>query len=514
MESTVVLGGGAGGGRADRPAKNEREASESFTSTRTSLYNSQAEATQPSHIIRGLSSHSVDNAMQHSPPQAESELLVHRDHLEHQPMLPKLVKPLETRICATITDAADKLEHAHDINSLPDHYDHYEQELNNTAVYRRVQNRNDREGAQGNTLLRQAPPIRVAPIDSDRQSTSSQESDGENPYGLILQAEVRDGVVEEVKALFDTGCPDNFIYRATLHKLGNVREHPLPKEQVKPYKSAFQGDDEDTAQLVVPKKFVLFQLWNEQINLHANEVDLRILELGEPGDFQIILGRKFLRKHGKEGLLERVRLANENGSGSIAPGNDSVAHLRRIKTSRTKKQEANNRTRDQEQREEDQRLLTEIRASQTASVLPITQLPPQTYRHHNRPQIAYPYADVDAAQQLFQGSVSPLPNSSARSEDGPYGEETVVPQTAEYSDNEMPSRPADCQSEKTNTWQTQSATTSSAQFTQSSRQSTASSMSTAPSLEFIFTPAEGFASKRCTPQGGHYHTSRNSKENY
>jgi hypothetical protein len=561
IEPMVMLGGG--GGRVDRPKEKKREASspESFTSSSISSSNSQAKAAQPSHDTRGPASHGADIAMQHSsPPPAESKPRVHRDHcdhLEHQLATDVARSPLrrflktqairkllkfrarwQNRFHATIPDVADKPEDARGINVL-------QQELFHSGPYvESAQRENDREG---NTLLRQARPQIVATIESDRQSASSGESGRANKYGLMMKAEVCDGVVEEVRALFDTGSPDNFIYRAKLDKIGKVKEHPIPPKQVRAYQSALDGDDDDTGKAIVPTSFVRLTLGNEQIGLRK-AVDLKILELpGEPGGFQIILGERFIGKHGDEKLLGRVRRANTIAPRFTAPGNDRVAHLRRSKTSKTKslylnilkqineradildaEQEAINEARDQEQREEDQRLHADTHCWETSLTVPIPPtmqfqstsmslahsfyhptVPSYTYGDHIQPQIAYPYAGF-AVQQPFHGNVARLPESSAESQDGPYDGDVTMQQTAEDSVNQMPDHPADWQSHRTDTWGSQSTATSSAQFTQSSRQSTASSMSTAPSLGPVRMPAKGgrFPSGQWTPQGGVHRESR------
>jgi hypothetical protein len=557
MKSTAVLGGGE---RVDRPKEKERGASspESFASSSISSSNSQAKAAQPSHDTHALTSHGADIAMQHSSPQlAESKLHVHRDHLEHRfatdvarsPLrrilktkairkLLKFIARWQNRIHATIPEVADKPEDARGIDIL---LDPFQQELSHSGPY--IESAQKENDCEGNTLLRQVHSQIVATIEPDRQSASSGESGRRSKYGLMMKAKVCDGVVEELRALFDTGSPNNFIYRAKLDKLGKFKEYPLPPKQVKAYQGALDKDDE----VIAPKSFIRLRLWNEQIEL-SDVVDLKILELpGEPGGFQIILGEPFISKHDDEILLGRVRRANSIAPRFTAPEIDLVAHLRRIKTSKTKstylsilkqinkgvdilgaEQESINEARDQEQREEDQRLYTDTHGWETSLTVPIPPtmqlqstgtsiahpfypptIPFCTYGDHIQPQIAYPYTG-SAVQQPSQGSVARLPDSSAESQDGPYCGDATVQQTAEDPANQMPDHPADWQSQRTDTWQSQSTTTSSAQFTQSSRQSTASSMSTAPSLQSVHMPTKGrrFASGKWTPQGGVHRESR------
>lgn len=370
------------------------------------------------------------------------------------------------------------------------------------------------EDARGTDIVpRQARPQSVATIESDRQSSSSGESSRCNKYGLMMTVKGLDEIVKDVRTLFDTGSPNNFIYRATLDKLGKVKEHPLPPKQVKAYKGALHGDDDEC---LAPKSFVRLLIWNEQIKLSV-VVDLKILELqGEPGGFQIILGEKFIGENGDEKLLGSVRLANTVAPSSTTSGNDFVAHLRRIKTSKTKKQEAISEAQDREQREVDRRIYTDTHGWETSlnvSIPPTMQLqsistlyPPiqsTAYGDHIQPQIASPFAR-SVVQQQFQGSAAQLPNASAKKQNNPYYKSATVQQTAEHSLNQMPSHPADWQSQKTDTWQSHSTTASSAQYTQSSRQSTASSMSTAPSVESARLPVKGvrFASGRWRIPGG------------
>ena len=327
-----------------------------------------------------------------------------------------------------------------------------------------------------------------------------------------MSAKGRDVILKDVRTLFDTGSPNNFIYRATLDKLGKVKEYPLPLKQVKAYIGALHGDDD---KCIAPKSFVRLPIWNDQIKLSV-VVDLKILELqGEPGGFQIILGEKFIGENGDEKLLGSVRLANIVTPSSTASGNDFVAHLRRIKTSKTKsmylnvlkqinkradflgaEQEAISEARDREQREEDRRLYIDTHGWETSlnvSIPPTMQLqsistlypsPIQftAYGDHIQPQIASPFARP-VVQQQFQGSAAQLPNASAKNQNNPYYKRATVQQ--------MPDHPADWQSQKTDTWQSHSTNASSAQYTQSSRQSTASSMSTAPSVESARLPAKG-----------------------
>lgn len=359
------------------------------------------------------------------------------------------------------------------------------------------------EDAQGTDfLLRHARPQIVATIESDRRSSSSGESSRCNKYGLMMTAEGRDVIVKDVRTLFDTGSPNNFIYRATLDKLGKIKEYPLPPKQVKAYIGALHGDDD---KCITPKSFVRLPIWNDQIKLSV-VVDLKILELqGELGGFQIILGEKFIGDNGDEKLLGSVRQANIVAPSSTASGNDFVAHLRRIKTSKAKKQEAISEARDREQREEDRRRYADTHGWETSlnvSIPPTMQLqsistlyssPIQfsAYGYHIEPQIASPFARSVVQQQQFQGSAAQLPNASAKNQNNPYYKSATVQQTAEHSLNQMSDHPADWQSQKTGTWQSHSTTASSAQYTQSSRQSTASSMSTAPSVESARLPAKG-----------------------
>ena len=390
------------------------------------------------------------------------------------------------------------------------------------------------EDARGtNILLPQARPQIVATIESDRQSSSSEESSRCNKYGLMMTVEGLDEIVKDVRTLFDTGSPNNFIYRATLDKLGKVKEYPLPLKQVKAYIGALHGDDDEC---IAPKSYVRLLIWNDQIKLSV-VVDLKILELqGEPGGFQIILGEKFIGENGDEKLLGSVRQANTVAPSSTASGDDFIAHLRRIKTSKTKsmylnvlkqinsradilgaEQEAISQARDLEQREEDRRLYTDTHGWETSlnvSIPPTMQLqsistlyqsPIQfsAYGEHIQPQVASPFARSVVQQQL-QGSAAQLPNASAKNQTNPYYKSATVQQTVEHSLNQMLNHPADWQSQKTDTWQSHSTTASSAQYIQSSRQSTASSMSTAPSVESARLPAKGgrFASGRWRIPGG------------
>jgi hypothetical protein len=532
MESTVVLGGG----RVDRPEEKEREASspESFASSSIPSFNSQAKAVQPPHDTdvparhRGHLEHQLATDVARSPLRRILKTKAIRKLLD-------FIARLQAGFHAPIPDAADKPEDERGIDIFPDPF---QQELSHGDPYiESAQKGNDLEG---NTLLRQALPQILATIESDRQSISSGESSRHNNYWLMMKAEVCEGVVgqpPELRTLYDTGSPGNFIYRDILDGLEKIKEYPLPPKQVKAYQGALDRDDKEKT---VPKSFVRLRLWNEQIEL-GDVVDLRILEASAgSGGFQIILGQPFIAKHGDEGLLGLVRRANSIAP-TFTPEIERVAHLRRIKTSKTKstylnilkqinkradildaEREAINDARDQEQREEDQRLHTETHGWETSLTVPIpptAQLqstsnsiahpfyPPTTpsypYGDHIRPQIAYPYAG-SAVQQAYQGSIAPLPDSSAGCQDGPYYGDATMQPTAESSVNPTPDHPADWQSQRTDTWQSQSTTTSSAQFTRSSRQSTASSMSTAPSLGSVRMPAKGerFAAGRQTPQGG------------
>jgi hypothetical protein len=131
-----------------------------------------------------------------------------------------------------------------------------------------------------------------------------------------------DWAPQEHCTLFDTGSPHNFLFPQGLTKLCKVKVYPLPPGRdgkLKSYESPINPDHK-----IVPKYFVRVIVWNARASLN-HEVDLKIVKLPEnasSGGVDIILGRKFIRKHGGPRLLGRVEEANaEDPRLAMATGN-------------------------------------------------------------------------------------------------------------------------------------------------------------------------------------------------
>jgi hypothetical protein len=178
----------------------------------------------------------------------------------------------------------------------------------------------------------------LCPPDAD----PSEDSEAETTNQFLLMLRVRDlnpcmDWVVELLALFDTGCPHNFIFPLGLAKLGSIKWHPLPPGRdgkLKGYTSPINPDH-----TIVPKYFVRVILWNTRIGL-IDRVDLKIVQLPEGTSTRtdgadIILGRRLFNKHGDPSLLEKVVEANAEDPRLAAINDNSISVLLKSKTSRS-----------------------------------------------------------------------------------------------------------------------------------------------------------------------------------
>jgi hypothetical protein len=137
--------------------------------------------------------------------------------------------------------------------------------------------------------------------------------------------------MEELDTLVDTGAEKSFIFPAGLAKISRVKRHPIPRGKLRAYESPINPD----APPIVPRYFVRLILWNDKVGLN-DTVDLRIFELPEgTSGLHIILGRRFMKKHGDREFLPKVAEASADGSCLAAAPDNSFNALLSGKTSKS-----------------------------------------------------------------------------------------------------------------------------------------------------------------------------------
>jgi hypothetical protein len=320
---------------------------------------------------------------------------------------------------------------------------------------------------------------------------SDSDSEAENEYLLMLRVRDQnpgvDWAPQEHCTLVDTGSPHNFIFPQGLTKLGRVKVHPLPKGrdgQLKSYESPINPDHQ-----IVPRYFIRVIVWNARAGLN-HEVDLKIFELPDDassGGVDIILGRKFIRKHGGHMLLERVKEANAGDPRlAIATGN-SISVLLKSNISKSTYQEIHsqkvnfanigdaeqkliNKREDDRQRNQDRvtsmELYRKFKESSSGSSMGAQPTGTPT--------------GSDTSERSHDASVGSSADSHASVQrpkalpSGPYFGGPPAQQIAQDHSDPWTDYPGEWQSRRSNT-----SNTSSTQFTQLSlnRQSTTSSMS-------------------------------------
>jgi hypothetical protein len=118
-------------------------------------------------------------------------------------------------------------------------------------------------------------------------------------------------------ASLDTQSPSNLLFSEALEELGPVKRHPIPGSEIRSISSPLSGA------IYTPKWFVAVKIWIAAIGLTAT-VRLYIVDSEEAtNDFKIILGWRFIRKHGGGRLLTDLERAFVHGprrtSSAIAP---------------------------------------------------------------------------------------------------------------------------------------------------------------------------------------------------
>ncbi|PVH80027.1 hypothetical protein DL98DRAFT_532460 [Cadophora sp. DSE1049] len=158
----------------------------------------------------------------------------------------------------------------------------------------------------GHTAMGLGTASLFAPVfESDRQSIASTTSGNEpNQYQRTVDLYHDNGIAScysVQSALFDTQSEPNVISQQGLNKIGHVQRHQIPLDQRKSYTSPLSN----SIAIITPTEFIYVKLHSNQFGLHDDKVKLKIME--EASGFDIILGRRFIRKHSKTGsLLARV----------------------------------------------------------------------------------------------------------------------------------------------------------------------------------------------------------------
>jgi hypothetical protein len=155
------------------------------------------------------------------------------------------------------------------------------------------------------------PSKMSAKPDPDALSDGSRSDDDTNEYNIIVDSEYEMGdsqTKRKSKQLvsFDTGSPDNFIFRAALSRMGPVKVYPLPQRRCKAYSNPTNPDS-----IIVPKYYVSVIIRNDEIQLCPPAIKLKVMDVEGYSHDQyrrpkIILGGRFIRKYGGHRLLAQV----------------------------------------------------------------------------------------------------------------------------------------------------------------------------------------------------------------
>jgi hypothetical protein len=318
-----------------------------------------------------------------------------------------------------------------------------------------------------------------------------------------------DWLAEELRSLADTGSPDNFIFPKGLAKIGTYKLRPIPPRKdgkVKGYTSPINSEE-----TIVPQYFVRLILWNPKVGLH-DVVDLKIFDIpaGTKG-FDIILGRKFIRKHNDPFFLPKVAEAIAHDPRLSGDTDNTLSVLLKGKTSKSKRthiqrQETNHANRFDAEQKSISKQKDDIKRTQDHA----THI--ELYKKFSEPSSGASFSSQWTGSAVWSDASGPSQGHSAGFSHASVQQPNAVP-SEPYLGGISEWKPAQnhnaASSDFAGEWRSQRTYTSSTQFTQStkmsnfsfSRQSTASSRSSCTSIPADRGKHAGYTTDDAIPQG-------------